>query len=82
MAVVSQKLLSDGIESQNLECNVERVYIFHLIFVGTPSSLILSIKNRGVGFFTKWTKSVKDTHREKAPALTKNTNMDIWVVGT
>ena len=29
----------------------------------------------------------KDTHREKAPqnktpALTKNTNMDIWVVGT
>ena len=30
---------------------------------------------------------VKDTHREKAPsnktlALTKSTNMDIWVVGT
>ena len=32
-------------------------------------------------------KSSKDTHREKAPsnktpALTKNTNRDIWVVGT
>ena len=32
-------------------------------------------------------KSLKDTHREKAPpnktlALTKSTNMDIWVVGT
>ena len=30
---------------------------------------------------------LKDTHREKAPsnktlALTKNTNMDIWCVGT
>ena len=32
-------------------------------------------------------KTVKDTHREKAPsnktpALTKSTNMGIWVVGT
>ena len=30
---------------------------------------------------------IKDTHREKTPsketsALTKNTNMDIWAVGT
>ena len=35
----------------------------------------------------KWTKSLKDTHREKAPsnktsALTKSTNMDVWIVGT
>ena len=32
-------------------------------------------------------KIFKDTHREKAPsnettALTKSTNMDIWVIGT
>ena len=42
--------------------------------------------------YIRWAKSVskvrrvKDTHREKArsnktPALTKSTNMDIWVVG-
>ena len=33
---------------ENLRSNVKRVCIFHLIFVGIPSSLILSVKN-GVG---------------------------------
>ena len=34
---------------QNLQHNVKRVYIFHLILVGIPSSMILSVKKRGVG---------------------------------
>ena len=33
---------------QNLKHNVNRGCIFHLILVGIPSTLILSIKNRGV----------------------------------
>ena len=34
---------------QNLKYNVNRGCIFHLILVGIPSTLILSIKNRGLG---------------------------------
>ena len=42
--------------------------------------------NESIVFFKK-NQKIKDPHREKAlpnktPALTKNTNMDIWVVGT
>ena len=32
---------------QNFKYNVKRVYIFHLILVGIPSILILSVKNTG-----------------------------------
>ena len=35
---------------QNLKYNVKRACIFHLILVGIPSSLILSVKNRGWGW--------------------------------
>ena len=34
---------------QNLKYNVKRGCIFHLILVGIPSILILSVKNRGAG---------------------------------
>ena len=34
---------------QNIKYNVKRVCIFHLILFGTPSSSILSVKNRGQG---------------------------------
>ena len=34
---------------QNLKCNVNRGYIFHLILVGIPSTLILSMKTGGLG---------------------------------
>ena len=36
---------------QNLKYNVNRGYIFHLILGGIPSTLILPIKNRGLGGF-------------------------------
>ena len=36
---------------QNLKYNVNREYIFHLILGGIPSTLILPIKNRGLGGF-------------------------------
>ena len=36
---------------QNLKYNVNRGCIFHLILVGIPSTLILSIKNKGVWGF-------------------------------
>ena len=39
------------ISSQNLKYNVKQAYIFNLIFVGIPSSLILSVKNRGIRGF-------------------------------
>ena len=32
---------------QNLKYNVKRAYIFHLILVGIPSSMILSVKRDG-----------------------------------
>ena len=34
---------------QNLKYNVKRASIFHLIFIGTLSILILSVKDRGWG---------------------------------
>ena len=36
---------------QNLKCNVKQACIFNLILVGIPSSLILSVKNRGMKGF-------------------------------
>ena len=36
---------------QNLKYSTEEACIFHLILVGILSILILSIKNRGIGFF-------------------------------
>ena len=30
--------------SQDLKCNIKQAYIFHLILVGIPSSLILTVK--------------------------------------
>ena len=44
---------------QKFKYNVKKVCIFQLILVGIPSILILSIKNRGWGFFAQQTKSVK-----------------------
>ena len=49
---------------KNMKYNVNRACIFYLILVGIPSSLILSIKNRGggervQGGFTEQTKPVK-----------------------
>ena len=44
---------------ENLKYNVKQECIFHLILLGIPSSLILSISNRRLVNFTKWTKSVK-----------------------
>ena len=35
------------VPSQNLKCNVKEACIFNLILVDIPSSLILSVKNRG-----------------------------------
>ena len=40
-----------SIKSQNLKYNVKQAYIFNLIFVGIPSSLILSVKNRAIKGF-------------------------------
>ena len=39
------------VPSQNLKYNVKQACIFNLILVGIPSSLILSVKNRGGGVF-------------------------------
>ena len=36
---------------QNLKYNIKGAFMFHLILVGIPSILILSVKNRGVGGF-------------------------------
>ena len=34
---------------QNFKCSVKRVRIFHLIMLGIPSILILSVKKKGMG---------------------------------
>ena len=36
---------------QNLKYNVKRARIFHLILLGIPSSLILSVKSSGSAFY-------------------------------
>ena len=36
---------------QNLKCNVKQAYIFHLTLLGIVSSLILSVRSRGVESF-------------------------------
>ena len=36
---------------QNCKYTVKQACIFHLFLLGTPSNLILFIKNRGMGFF-------------------------------
>ena len=36
---------------QNLKSNVKQAFILHLILLGIPSSLILSVKSRWVGGF-------------------------------
>ena len=41
------------VPSENLKYNVKQACIFNLILVGIPSSLTLSVKNRGMkGFFS------------------------------
>ena len=34
-----------------IQCKIG-VYVFHLVFFGIPSSLVLSVKNREMGGFT------------------------------
>ena len=41
-----KELITYKMYLQNLKSNVKQVYIFDLILVGIPSSLLLSIKNR------------------------------------
>ena len=41
-----KELITYKMYLQNLKSNVKKVYIFELILVGTPSSLLLSMKNR------------------------------------
>ena len=55
--------------------NKESIYL-RILVLPSPASLLDNINRR-----------IKDTHRGKAPlcktpALTKSTNMGIWVVGT